>query len=131
MEKKKDYLLVYLVVIFVVGVFGWMWLKPQPVVYYGEIVSIDRESENIEISLIPADSPYPERDIQLSGPKTVVVGPKGIQLQIREAPDGTRLNYVDLEAMFNELSPGDGIGFTFRDKAESILLSILFTTPTK
>lgn len=130
MEKKKDYLLVILVIIGVIVIFGWMFLRPKPVVYYGEVLSIDRSGETIHLVLGPADSPYPERDVALSGPKEATVGPKGIELQIREAPDGTRLEYVDLKAMFLDLQAGDKIAFSYRDKDETILKMVMFTTPT-
>lgn len=130
MEKKKDYLLIYLVIIGVVAVFGWILLRPTPVVYYGEVRSIDRTEESIRLVFGPADSPYPERDVAINRPKEGLVGPKGIELQIRQAPDGTRLPYVDLEAMFHDLAPGDGVGFSYRDKTETELKLILFTTPT-
>lgn len=129
MEKKKDFLLIYVVVLLVAAIFGWMWLKPKPVVYYGEITAIDRQAEEITLSFIPAESPYPEYDRPLSGPISATIGPKGLQLQIRENPDGSRLKYVDLEAMFNDLKPGDEIGFSFRDREKSILSTIIFTTP--
>lgn len=130
MEKKKDYLLIYIVIIAVVAIFGWMWLKPQPVVYYGEIIAIDHQEEGIHFTLGPAVSPFPDYDVSLTANKSGMVGPKGLQLNVRAAPDGTRMQYVDLQAMFEALQPGDEIGFRYRDKQETMLHTIIFITPT-
>lgn len=131
MEKKKDFLLIYVVIVLVAAIFGWMWLKPKPVVYYGAISAIERQADVIRLSFVPAQSPFPDYDRPLSGPVSAIIGPQGIQLQIRENPDGSRLKYVDLAAMFDDLAPGDEIGFSFRDREETILSSIVFTTPSQ
>lgn len=131
MEKKKDYLLVYLTLALVVGFFGWMQLKPQDVVYYGSIHSLEVVGDNYHFQFVAADSPYPERDHSFAGIKSGLVAEQGVDLQIRTAPDGTKQQRLDLVAMFQNLKPGDEIAFVYRDKAETILKTIIFTTPNK
>lgn len=131
MEKKKDYLLLYVTLIGVVAVFGWMFLRPQPVVYFGEIASIIEDDAGTRFTFVPAQSPYPERDVALTEAKTGLVGEKGIQLQIRSAPDGTKLSQINLEEMFRKLRVGDQIAFFYQDADETVLKAIIFTTPNQ
>lgn len=131
MPKKRNYLLIYGVFLIGVVALAYIGLRPQPMVYYAEVLAMEKTEERVELMLGPAVSPYPERDINLSEPRQATVETTGLELQIRRAPDGNELADVDLVAMFHELAPGDQIGVIFRDQAETVLKSILFTTPTK
>lgn len=127
MEKKKDYLLVYVTIIFVVAAFGWMLLKPAPTIYYGAISQLEEVGDEYHFTFEPAQSPYPDSDLPLTGTKTGIVGANGVELQIRSAPDGTKQQHVNLTAMFEALQVGDEVAFIYDDKAETILKTIIFT----
>ena len=91
-------------------------VKPDPVQYYGEVVSIEVESDHKIIRVKGASTPYPQHDNYLEG-EVVLIAPEDIGVGHRVGPsnESSKLNIGDLTIMYDSLAEGDEIAFRFKD----------------
>lgn len=90
-------------------------IRPDPVQYYGQIVSIQVENNYKIIRVKGASTPYPQHDNYLEG-EVELIAPENIAIGMRLGPgnEKTKLNSGDLSKMYDSLSEGDCISFRFK-----------------
>lgn len=91
-------------------------VKPDPLQYYGQIVSIKVENSQKIICVKGGSTPYPQHDNNLEG-KVELIAPDNINIQMRLGPSNkkSKLNLGDLSKMYKNLKEGDCIAFRFKD----------------
>lgn len=89
---------------------------PDPNQYFGEVAAIASAGEERVISLIPAETPYPQHD-QVLHQKIELVVPESVTLTARIGPNGERLDIGlgDLLKIYDKLKVGDKIAFRTLD----------------
>ena len=91
-------------------------IKPDHVQYYGQIVSIQVESNYKIIRVKGASTPYPQHDNYLEG-EVELIAHENIAIKMRVGPgnEKPKLNIGDLSKMYDNLREGDCISFRFKN----------------
>lgn len=91
-------------------------VKPDPVQYYGQVISIKLENNQKIICVKSASTPYPKYDNNLEG-EVELIASESLDIQMREGLSNVKpkLNLGELSKIYKNLKEGDCIAFRFKD----------------